>query len=292
MPPTGFDQEVESSANVNQVEKHFAAYMNSGIRSRLPSWTRNHWTADKGGVKPKRDRRAGAFHEVSAATVAPGPYWTGFHGVKVERPRTGSVLTPRELMQRTRTFAKGMTTPKSTGRSDDGGFDLGDDGPGELGFGPGGASLHHFDHYGISASGRGTNGVEPAPPGGPFVEKYDETRPPPKADPPSLANWDKISNTSPEKNFSVAGGAGGSTSSRPSVGGQSGGLGSGRAARSARGLPRGQTMGQAGGQAFNQAFGGGASGRPGGSASARSVGRVEAGSWKKESGSWAERPWA
>jgi len=81
MPLTGFGQEVESSVNVNQVEKHFVAYMNSGIRSRLPSWTRNHWTADKGGVKPKRDRRAGAFHEVSAVTVAPGPYWTGFHGV-------------------------------------------------------------------------------------------------------------------------------------------------------------------------------------------------------------------
>jgi hypothetical protein len=44
--------------------------------------------------------------------VVPGPYWGGLHNSQTaQRPGTGAVLTPQDLLARTATFAPGTGTP-------------------------------------------------------------------------------------------------------------------------------------------------------------------------------------
>ena len=63
-PPTGFDNNAELNPTVNGVEQHFERYFRSGEVTRLPAWTRSHWTGDTEGPVPKVDRRRAAFKEV------------------------------------------------------------------------------------------------------------------------------------------------------------------------------------------------------------------------------------
>jgi hypothetical protein len=53
-------------------------------------------TTGEGSMLTKQDLRKSAFREISAKTVAPGPYWNGFESA-LNRPQTGAVLSAEAI---------------------------------------------------------------------------------------------------------------------------------------------------------------------------------------------------
>ena len=239
--------------------------------------------------------------------MTPGPYWGGLPGTKVERPGTGAVLTPQELMMRTASYAASSAdpnepTPRYSARQ-------GNSGDGNAVATPGRSARgdYRFGQPPDSSRSKREQWASCVAPGkGPVLVGSPE-RPPEipfraagEADNLAMRRNDKIVNSSPAKNEQGAElrnaysgrdapsrlGPRGMVESTPRSLRGGGGSTSRRAALTMSPM---KPMRNSGGN-----LGGGGSSRGGGApqSSARGVSKKEAQSWLSEQGSWAERAWA